>query len=154
MAQALSLAERDRHIVAVISLDIDDFKQFNDTHGHVEGDRLLTEIARRTTEAVRESDTVTRLGGDEFLVLLCGLESIAQVETIVNRILQGVKRPLAVGNATISPALSMGIALYPRHGATPEALIARSDRALYAAKKVGKNRYEFADTRDAPQGAT
>ena len=149
IAQALSSAERGSHLVAFLSLDIDDFKRINDTHGHGEGDRLLIEIARRTRAAVRESDTVTRLGGDEFLILTPGIETIAEVEAIASRILWGVRQPFAVGNATIVPAISLGIALYPRDGVTAEVLIANSDRALYAAKNLGKNRYVFANSEEA-----
>jgi diguanylate cyclase (GGDEF)-like protein/PAS domain S-box-containing protein len=149
IAQALSSAERGSHLVAFLSLDIDDFKTINDTHGHGEGDRVLIEIARRIRAMVRGSDTVTRLGGDEFLILAPGIETIAEVETITNRILWGVRQPFAVGNATIVPAISLGIALYPRDGATAEFLIAKSDRALYAAKNLGKNRYAFANNEEA-----
>lgn len=143
-AQALLLADRNFHMVAVLSLDVDDFKKINDTHGHGEGDRLLIEIARRTSDVVRESDTVTRLGGDEFLVLAPAIESRDQVEVLANRILQSVSRPYAVGGATILPTFSLGIALYPRDGLNQAALLARSDRALYTAKRLGKNRYAFA----------
>ena len=144
-AQALALAQRESHLVAVFSLDIDDLKKINDAHGHGEGDRLLIEIARRTGEVVRESDTVTRMGGDEFLVLAPGIESIAEVETIAHRILWGVRQPFTVGDATIVPTISLGIAHYPRDGTTAEVLIANSDHALYAAKKLGKSRYVFAN---------
>lgn len=153
IAQALSSAVRGFHQVAFLSLDIDDFKIINDTHGHGEGDRLLIEIAKRTRAAVRESDTVTRLGGDEFLILAPGIETIAEVEAIANRILWGVKQPFALGDAVIVPAISLGIALYPRDGVTAEVLVANSDRALYAAKKHGKNRYAFANNEETQQPA-
>ena len=149
IAQALSSAKRGSHLVAFLGLDIDDFKRINDTHGHGEGDRVLIEIARRTRAAVRESDTVTRVGGDEFLILAPGIETIAEVEAIANRILWDVRQPFAVGNATIVPTISLGIALYPRDGVTAEVLIAKSDRALYAAKHLGKNRYAFANNEEA-----
>jgi diguanylate cyclase (GGDEF)-like protein/PAS domain S-box-containing protein len=149
IAQALLSAQRAGHLVAFLSLDIDDFKRINDTHGHGEGDRLLIEIARRTHAAVRESDTVTRLGGDEFLILAPGIQSIAEVETIARRILSSVREPFVVGNETVVPAISLGIAVYPRDGATAEVLIASSDRALYAAKNLGKNRYAFANREEA-----
>jgi diguanylate cyclase (GGDEF)-like protein len=153
IAQALSSAARGFHQVAFLSLDIDDFKIINDTHGHGEGDRLLIEIAKRTRAAVRESDTVTRLGGDEFLILAPGIETIAEVEAIANRILWGVKQPFALGDAVIVPAISLGIALYPRDGVTAEVLVANSDRALYAAKNLGKNRYAFANNEETQQPA-
>ena len=99
-------------------------------------------------QVVRESDTVTRMGGDEFLVLAPGIESIAEVETIAHRILWGVRQPFTVGDATIVPTISLGIAHYPRDGATAEVLIANSDHALYAAKKLGKSRYVFANNEE------
>jgi diguanylate cyclase (GGDEF)-like protein/PAS domain S-box-containing protein len=145
IVQALALAKRKHQMVAVFSLDIDDFKKVNDTYGHGEGDRLLVEFATRAKNILRESDTLTRLGGDEFLLLAPEIESDVQVETMANRILERMRQPFQLGEATILPTLSMGIALYPRHGATPETLITNSDRALYGAKKLGKNRYAFAN---------
>jgi diguanylate cyclase (GGDEF)-like protein/PAS domain S-box-containing protein len=153
VAQALSFAERGFHMVAVLSLDVDDFKKINDDHGHGAGDRMLIEIARRTCEVVRDSDTVTRMGGDEFLVLALEIESMAEVEILANRIRQGVSKPLTLGNATVVPTFSLGIAVYPQDGATPETLIANSDRALYAAKRLGKNLYTFADSGKIQQPA-
>jgi len=144
IGQALASAERASRMVGLLSLDIDDFKDINDSHGHGEGDRLLIEVARRTCAVVRESDTVTRLGGDEFLILAPGIESLAELEAIANRILWGVREPMAIGTGTTVPAVSLGIAVYPHDGANAQTLIANSDRALYAAKKLGKNRYAFA----------
>jgi len=154
VAQALSSAARSSRQVAFLSLDIDDFKRINDTHGHGEGDRLLIEIAKRTRAAVRESDTVTRLGGDEFLILAPGIETIAEVQSIANRILWAVKEPFVVGDAAIVPAISLGIALYPRDGVTAEILLANSYRALYAAKNLGKNRDAFVTKEETQQAAT
>lgn len=145
ITQALALAKRKHQMVAVLSLDIDDFKKVNDTYGHGAGDQLLVEIATRTKSSLRESDTVTRMGGDEFLLLAPEIESVAQAEAMAGRILETVMQPFQLGSATISPTLSLGIALYPHHGTTPEALIANSDRALYVAKNLSKNRYAFAN---------
>lgn len=148
IVQAFVLAKRKHQMVAVLSLDIDDFKKVNDTYGHGEGDRLLVEIAARAKSLLRESDTLTRLGGDEFLLLAPEVESEEQVEAMAGRILEKMRLPFEIGEATISTTFSLGIALYPRHGTTPEALIASSDRALYMAKKLGKNRYAFANPGD------
>lgn len=145
IVRALALAKRKHQMVAVLNLDIDDFKKVNDTYGHGEGDQLLIEIAARAKNLLRESDTLTRLGGDEFLLLAPEVESDEQVETMADRILERMRLPFELGEATISPTFSLGIALYPRDGTTPEALIASSDRALYVAKKLGKNRYAFAN---------
>jgi diguanylate cyclase (GGDEF)-like protein/PAS domain S-box-containing protein len=144
ISQALALAKRSKKIVALLSLDVDDFKKVNDTWGHSGGDRLLIELASRVKHSLRESETVTRMGGDEFLVLAPELESETQVEILAGRILEKVSQPFLLEEATLSPTFSLGVALYPRHGTTPEALIANADRALYAAKRRGKNCYAFA----------
>jgi diguanylate cyclase (GGDEF)-like protein len=143
--QALALARRHHLMVGVLCLDIDDFKKVNDTYGHAAGDRLITEMASRMRKSLRETDTVTRLGGDEFLLLAPAITSIAQVETITRHVLDEARHPLRIGEATLSPTASVGIALYPAHGTTPEELMASADRALYAAKRLGKNGYQIAE---------
>jgi len=141
ISQALALAKRQHDMLAVLSVDIDDFKKINDTYGHSGGDRLLVEIASRMKGTLREMDTVARLGGDEFVVLLPEIASESQVEVVADRLLAAVRQPLGLGSQTIEPACSLGIALYPSDGITPEALMVNSDRALYAAKKRGKSCY-------------
>ncbi len=148
--QALALSHRTRHKTALISVDIDDFKQINDTYGHPAGDRFLIEIASRLTHLLRESDSVTRMGGDEFILLVPEIESNAQVETLAKRTLESLKAPFQLGRETLTCTCSVGIALYPQHGTSPEALIANSDRAAYLAKKLGKSRYAFAGSLRSP----
>ncbi len=143
IAQAVALAKRQRDTLAVLSVDIDDFKMVNDTYGHGGGDRVLAEIARRMKATLRDVDTVARFGGDEFVVLMPEIDSESQVEIVADRLITAVRRPIGLGSETMLPACSVGIALYPSHGATPEALMLASDRALYAAKKRGKNCYAF-----------
>lgn len=145
ISQALALSKRTHRMVAVISVDIDDFKKINDTHGHAAGDQFLIEIASRLKHSLRETDSVTRMGGDEFLLLLPEIVSCRQIETMAGRILESVKAPFKLEDAVLSPTCSLGIALCPPEGTTPNALIANSDRALYLAKKLGKNRYAFAN---------
>jgi diguanylate cyclase (GGDEF)-like protein/PAS domain S-box-containing protein len=142
--QALAMAKRKQQMVALLSLDIDDFKRVNDTYGHGIGDRFLVEIAARMKNSLRESDTITRVGGDEFLLLAPEIESIVQAEGIAAHILEFVRPPFQLWELTLSTTFSLGIALYPRDGKTPEALIANSDRGLYIAKGLGKNRFAFA----------
>jgi diguanylate cyclase (GGDEF)-like protein/PAS domain S-box-containing protein len=146
--QALALSKREHRMVAVLSFDLDDFKLINDTYGHAAGDRFLIEIASRLKHSLREFDSVTRMGGDEFILLIPEIESRAQIETMAGRIMERVKAPFKLGEETLSPKCSLGIALYPQQGTKPEALIANSDRALYLAKKLGKNRYAFADHKE------
>jgi diguanylate cyclase (GGDEF)-like protein/PAS domain S-box-containing protein len=145
ISQALALAKRSSKIVALLSLDVDDFKKVNDTWGHSGGDRLLIELASRLKRSLRESETVTRMGGDEFLVLAPELDSESQVEVMADRILDRLRQPFQLEEATVSPTFSLGIALSPRDGEAPEALIAKADRALYVAKKQGKDCYAFAN---------
>jgi len=142
--QALTLAERTHQMVAFLSLDIDDFKEVNDSYGHEAGDKLLIECALRIKSSLRDFDTVTRMGGDEFLIIAPKMKSVEQAEAIAKRILEKARQPFLAENATISPTFSLGIALYPLHGTAPDVLIKSSDRALYAAKKLGKNRYSLA----------
>jgi diguanylate cyclase (GGDEF)-like protein/PAS domain S-box-containing protein len=137
-------AERHGHLVVAINVDVDDFKRINDVHGHLEGDRLLVEIATRMQAEVRESATVSRWGGDEFMVVVPDIASVAEAETLAHRMLDRLRQPCRLADATVSPTFSLGIALYPIDGTTPDELIASSDRAMYAAKRLGKNRYAFA----------
>lgn len=142
--QALAIARRSQELVALLSLDVDNFKQVNDTWGHSVGDQLLIELASRLKHSLRASETITRMGGDEFLVLAPAMESKARVEILGGRILERLSQPFELQEATLSPTFSLGIAFYPRDGETPEELIASSDRGLYLAKRLGKNRYAFA----------
>lgn len=145
ISQALAMAKRKHHLVALFNLDIDDFKKVNDTYGHGVGDRLLVEIAGRLKRSLRESDTLTRLGGDEFLLLAPGVESIAQAKIIAAHILERVRTPFQLGTLNLSVTFSLGTALYPQDGMTPDVLIANSDHGLYVAKGLGKNRFIFAN---------
>jgi len=145
ISQAIAMAKRKQQMVAVLSLDIDDFKRVNDTHGHGAGDQLLVELAARMMSSLRESDTVTRLGGDEFLLLAPEIESNTQAEAIASHLLKRIEDPFRLGELAQTITFSVGIALYPQDGTTAESLISSSDRALYAAKAMGKNRFAFAD---------
>ena len=143
LEQALALAERKREMVAVLSLDIDNFKTANDTFGHAAGDQLLITVGSRIASSLRVSDTATRLGGDEFIVVAPALASPSEIDVVANRILMNVQKPCAIGEATIVPTVSIGIAMYPTHGTTSKALLDASDRALYVAKALGKNRSSY-----------
>lgn len=145
LASAMDLATRHGDMVAVLSTDLDEFKSVNDRFGHIEGDRLLVEIATRMTSALRGSDSVTRLGGDEFLVLAQGIKSRSEAEAVARRILEQIGRELELGGAPFRPHVSIGIALFPSDGLAPQELIARSDQALYYSKRLGKRRYAFFD---------
>jgi len=136
-------AQREGLQLALLFIDLDDFKQVNDTLGHEQGDCVLIEAARRISNCVRTSDTVARLGGDEFTVILPALEQTAGIERIAQNMLTQLTRPflLEAGVPTISA--SIGIALYPNDGHAPEELLRNADQAMYAAKSGGSNRYSY-----------
>jgi diguanylate cyclase (GGDEF)-like protein len=134
----------------LLSLDVDRFKDVNDTLGHPAGDNLLRELGRRLRVAVREGDTVARIGGDEFAVILPRVEEV-DVLPIAHRILRSLALPFDVGPATVEVSISVGAALAPQHGADPEALLRRADHAMYEAK-VGGGGYRIAS--DEPMSLT
>jgi diguanylate cyclase (GGDEF)-like protein/PAS domain S-box-containing protein len=139
--QALARGKRSSELVAVLLVDLDGFKQVNDTLGHDAGDRLLREVAQRFKHTVRESDTVARFGGDEFALLL---ESVTQrdVEALAQRLLDGVAKPVVIAGHEASLGASIGIVLDSGSGHSEE-LVRDADVAMYAAKDAGRNRYEI-----------
>lgn len=143
ISAAIARAKRNAEIVAIMMIDMDGFKLVNDTYGHGAGDRLLVETAGRMKNAVREMDTVTRYGGDEFLITAPQLNSESHAASIATRLLAMVREPFHLEEALLEPSFSVGIALFPPDGATPDELIRHSDSALYTAKRRGKNRYAF-----------
>ncbi|HFD15662.1 MAG TPA: PAS domain S-box protein [Rhodospirillales bacterium] len=134
LRRAVAFARRHGRPGAVLLMDLDDFKGINDTLGHAVGDALLEALAERVQAVVRDSDLVARLGGDEFAILLHALEGADPRET-ASRILAEVERPLRIGSHELRPRASIGIALLPRHGDSPDALLRAADLALYEAKR-------------------
>lgn len=141
--QAIAGARRDKESLAVLYLDLDGFKLINDTYGHDAGDALLREAARRIVACVRESDTVARMGGDEFTVILRNVHALHSNDRVVNGIVEAIARPFLQNGKNCSVSASIGIALYPDHGETAEQLVKISDAAMYLAKQSGKNCYRF-----------
>jgi len=141
---ALSSIERNNATLAVCYLDLDGFKPVNDQYGHATGDALLQQIAGRLLASVRQTDTVARFGGDEFVVLLNQIESTAVVATIVDKIRLCLNQSFLINSHVISVTPSIGIALYPAEGASAEQLLALADRAMYQAKQQGGNCYVLA----------
>lgn len=142
--QDLKRARRDRTGVALLFVDLDRFKEVNDTLGHDKGDILLVEAARRIRECVRETDIVSRFGGDEFTVALPGLESSSPVQFITQKIIDALSgAPFAVGSERVFVTASIGITLYPDDATEPEDLFKNADQALYAAKAAGRNRFSY-----------
>ena len=140
---------------AVGFLDLDHFKATNDHHGHEAGDRLLKEVARRLLTALRASDTVCRLAGDEFVLLISEVEEIPALENLAAKILVSVAQPYRLGESPQAPVVdvsaSIGIALFPEHGHDPQTLMTHADQAMYAAKRSGRNRIAFYQPKESGQ---
>ncbi len=135
MDSAIARARRNGTRLAVVFIDLDDFKQINDTLGHPVGDAVLVRVARRLESAVRDTDTVSRHGGDEFLVLLAEVAHAGDAERIAAKILDALSQPTVVGGHVLVLSASLGIALYPEDGADAAALLEHADAAMYRAKR-------------------
>jgi len=140
---AISMAQRRATRVGVIFLDLDYFKQINDSLGHAVGDRVLQLATRRLEASVRESDSVSRHGGDEFVVLLAEMAKASDAAAVAQKILESLAAPAQVGPHTLSLSGSLGISVYPEDGADANTLIECADAAMYRAKKAGPGRYAF-----------
>ena len=143
LQQAVSHAKRNQTSVAVIFLDLDGFKPVNDTHGHAVGDKLLIEIAQRLSGNLRECDTVARIGGDEFVLLLRGLEQMDQYHIALQRILDSINQPVTIDAITVTVSASIGLSQYPCDATDPDILLRLADQSMYSAKQSGKNKYKF-----------
>jgi diguanylate cyclase (GGDEF)-like protein len=140
LGQGLALSRRDGQPLAVAYIDLDGFKGVNDRLGHAAGDLLLQDAARRILEGVREHDTVCRMGGDEFVLLLPVLRHEEEAEHIVQRVLQSLRRPYSLAaSGAVHVTASAGLALYPVDAHDGEALLRLADAALYQAKEAGRN---------------
>ncbi len=135
----LSQAKRYNRQFAVLFLDLDGFKAINDTQGHAAGDELLVNISSRLLKCMREGDTVSRLGGDEFIVLLGEIKRIEDASVIAEKIIHTVKQPIMIGGQNNCVTTSIGIAVYPFDGGEAEILMKKADIALYAAKEAGRD---------------
>lgn len=143
MEQALRSAERDARGVALAFVDLDQFKLVNDSLGHEIGDRLLTEVAERLVECVRDADTVARLGGDEFVLLCTHRHEEQEISRMMHRVLECISRPWLTPLGEFNIGCSIGISLYPRDGRTVDALLKSADSAMYKAKALGRNNFQF-----------
>ncbi len=140
---AISQAHRGGHQLAVLFLDMDGFKFINDSLGHITGDKLLQHVGRRLTDTLRDSDTVSRIGGDEFNILLPDLQSREEAGMIARKILDAFNTPIRLGNHEITIGFSIGISLFPGDADCAEDLIKNADMAMYHIKGRGKNGYEY-----------
>ncbi len=140
---AQAMAVRNGKKLAILFIDLDGFKAVNDTLGHKAGDLLLQEVARRLQAVVRQSDTVGRVGGDEFLVLLNGIEHSDDAALVAEKILATLAQPILLAGESAKVGASIGISIFPDHGDDTEKLISFADGAMYGIKKSGKNAYAF-----------
>jgi diguanylate cyclase (GGDEF)-like protein/PAS domain S-box-containing protein len=141
--QALALALREQRKLCLVFLDLDNFKDVNDSHGHDFGDKLLREVAKRLETTMRESDTLARFGGDEFVLLLTSITSQESPALAAQRILSVFSQPVAIDGRQVYSSASVGLAIYPDDGTDAESLFKCADTAMYHAKNEGKSRYHF-----------
>jgi diguanylate cyclase (GGDEF)-like protein/PAS domain S-box-containing protein len=144
MEQATKFADRRSDQMAVLAVDLDDFIHINSTYGQVIADELLKEAGYRMTAALRESDTVSRLGADDFVILLPGVKSIDDVEALATKILAAIAEPYSLGELSIRISCSMGVSLYPQDAIDADTLMRLADGALDLAKRSGRNKYILA----------
>ncbi|WP_164931892.1 diguanylate cyclase [Janthinobacterium sp. 17J80-10] len=141
---AMQYARRHQQMVALLYMDLDGFKQVNDHYGHACGDDLLKEIAERLRSVARQEDTVARIGGDEFIMVLSEISRVEDIVRPATKILSLLEVPLDIGGKSVKVTGSIGISFYPTDAEDAQTLLLRADEALYCAKHAGKNRYQFA----------
>ncbi len=139
----LNHAQRNQQKLAVMLLDLDYFKKVNDTLGHKVGDDLLKDIGSRLSTLLRKSDTVARMGGDEFMLLLPEIDEVKDTTMIAQKTLKAIREPFVIGSHKLNVTVSIGIAIYPDNGKTSESLIENADTAMYCVKEKGRDNYEF-----------
>lgn len=143
LGQAIAIAEREKKRVAVVVIDLDRFKTVNDSLGHATGDEILLQVGLRLRGLVRQSDTVARLGGDEFAILLTALDQPAHSLPVVRKITESFMSPFVIGENDFHITPSIGVALYPDNGSDAATLLKNADAAMYHAKDVGRNNFQF-----------
>jgi diguanylate cyclase (GGDEF)-like protein len=150
LEHALLVSKRMEKGGAILFIDINNFKKLNDTLGHHAGDLLLKQVAERLTDSIRESDTVARLGGDEFVIMIENLnhaydQAKKEVDLIVNDMLENLNRPFNLEGTEYHCTVSMGLAIFGKHGNTHQALLKHADIAMYQAKKSGRSAVRMFD---------
>ncbi len=143
ITQAITYANRSGEQVAVLLIDLDRFKNVNDSLGHDVGDKMITAIARKLLSQVRDVDTVARLGGDEFVILVTNVDHEDAVATLAQQVLEALTQPLTIQGHELYPAGSIGVSLYPKDGADSQTLLKNADTAMYRAKEAGRNNFQF-----------
>jgi len=144
--QALAHSKRKNRLLAVCFLDLDNFKPINDTYGHKIGDQLLVDVSLRIQKIIRHEDTVSRQGGDEFVLLLGDMESLYHCEQMLQRIIEALAEPYHINDYSLLVTASIGVSLYPNDKSDLDTLMRHADQAMYQAKQAGRNRYYFFNT--------
>ncbi len=139
----IAIAQRNQSNMAVVFIDLDHFKDINDTLGHSLGDELLSHISKKLEQLVRKTDTLARWGGDEFVLLISDINDSKQAESIVRKVLKAIRQSVQLGEHQITMGATLGIALYPADGESKDVLFSAADRAMYYAKQQGRNQYVF-----------
>jgi diguanylate cyclase (GGDEF)-like protein/PAS domain S-box-containing protein len=143
LEQEIKIADRSHKSIAYLFLDLDEFKDINDTLGHDVGDQLLIEVSKRLRGYTREVDTIARLGGDEFVIIMGGLDSSQQVDQIAFDLLNKLAEPFEIGQEIVYTSASLGITLYPQDASNPIEMLRNADQAMYAAKHNGGNSFQY-----------
>jgi diguanylate cyclase (GGDEF)-like protein/PAS domain S-box-containing protein len=143
LEHALAIAQRMDHQVALLYIDVDHFKTVNDSFGHETGDRLLCQVAERLGAGLRKADTLARMAGDEFLIILEKVTGTGQIAQVVRKIRKSLAAGFTIGEQKIDISVSIGGSLFPLHGTDPESLLRHADQALLLAKEQGKNTCRF-----------
>lgn len=143
LVHALYRAHRHKQLLGILYLDLDDFKDVNDSLGHEVGDLLLKAVADRLLECVRENDTVSRIGGDEFTIILEDAYQLEDIVIVAERIIESIAKPFTLVGHKCTVTISIGISIYPHDDKNWQALIKKSDAAMYRAKRLGKNNFQF-----------
>jgi diguanylate cyclase (GGDEF)-like protein len=141
--QRIISSNREQCNLALLFLDLDGFKLVNDQHGHNVGDDLLKEVSKRLLALVRQSDTVARMGGDEFIVVLNNPKGIEEIASIANCVVSSINEPMEILGEVLRIGASVGIAIFPSDAGTAADLIKNADTAMYAAKDSGRNKISF-----------
>lgn len=147
LEQSIKYAQRNKAYLAIIFLDLDNFKTINDTFGHSVGDKILIEASNRMHSKMRKSDTLARIGGDEFCIILNDIKNISDILEIVKNGIEIFQEPFVIENYRMDVTISVGVAIFPDNGEDASTLLKNADAAMYKAKQSGKNKYNFFDKR-------
>lgn len=143
ISSEMQSADQSNHLIALLFIDLDNFKIINDTYGHHFGDLLLIEVSKRLSSCLRTTDFIARVGGDEFAIIITKLDDVKDAGIVAQKIIDKVSEPYYIENQVIHTGASIGIACYPTPKTTRENFLQNADKAMYQAKELGRNRYHY-----------